>query len=141
MIGWTDHGATVRPTELDERTAKRLVEATRKGLGRKVAARLAGISPTTLFNWIRRGRKGESPYVELVAQLKEAEAHGEESLVDLIDMHAASTWQAAAWRLERRYPERYGPPKQRLQHEVTPMTPEQAAAKYRELTGKEWGEK
>lgn len=131
----------VRPTDLDERTAKRLVDATRKGLPRRVVARLAGISPTTLFNWIRRGRSGESPFVELVEQLKEAEAYGEEALVDLIDEHAKTTWQAGAWRLERRYPDRYGPPKQRLQHEIPPMTPEQAAAKYRELTGKDWGEK
>jgi hypothetical protein len=72
------------------------------------------------------------------AVIKEAQASGEEALVDIIKGHAFETWQAAAWLLERRYPERYGPPKQRLQHEVTPMTPEQAAAKYRELTGQDW---
>lgn len=107
------------------------MEATRKGLTRKVAARVAGISPTTLYKYLRED-------AEFAQRVKSAQADGEESLVDLIREHAADTWQAAAWLLERRYPDRYGPPKQRLQHEVTPMTPEQAAAKYRELTGQDW---
>jgi transposase len=111
----------------------RVVEATRKGLTRKVAARAAGVAPSTLYKELREN-------AEFSQQVKNAQADGEECLVDLIREHAAATWQAAAWLLERRYPDRYGPPKQRLQHEVTPMTPDQAKAKYRELTGKDWGE-
>jgi transposase len=121
----------VRPRTLDAEAMDRVVEATRKGLTRAVAAGLAGVSPTTLYKYLRQD-------AEFAQRVKSAQRHGEEALVDLIREHAAQTWQAAAWLLERRYPERYGPPKQRLQHEVTPMTPEQAAAKYRELTGQDW---
>jgi transposase len=120
-----------RPRALDGEAAAKVIEATRKGLTRAVAARAAGISPTTLYKELR-----ENP--QFAQAIKEAQASGEEALVDIIKGHAFETWQAAAWLLERRYPERYGPPKQRLQHEVTPMTPEQAAAKYRELTGQDW---
>lgn len=116
---------------LDAKAMDRVVEATKKGLTRSVCARLAGVSPSTLYKQMR-----EDP--EFSQRIKEASALGEEALIALIDEHAKVTWQAAAWRLERRYPERYGPPKQRLQHEITPMTPEQAAAKYRELTGRDW---
>lgn len=124
--------------ELTSAIADRLVEATSKGLIRKVAARCAGISPETFYKWLRLGRKGIEPYAQLVQRLKEAQSRGEMELVDIIKMHAADTWQAGAWLLERRYPERYAL-KQKISHEVQ-LTPEQARAKFKEITGKEWGE-
>lgn len=125
-----------RPSKLDERVAERIVQATRKGLPRRRAARLAGIHPATLFDWLARGRAGEQPYADFADRIKSAEIEGEESLVDLLREHAVETWQAAAWLLERRFPARYSL-KQRVSHEVH-MTPEQARAKYRELTGQDW---
>lgn len=123
----------MRPREFDSAAEEKVIEATRKGLTRAVAARIAGFAPTTLYRHMRVNE-------EFRQRVKEAQADGEQALIDTI--RAASSepkhWTAAAWLLERRYPERYGPPKQRLQHEVTPMTPEQALAKYRELTGKDW---
>lgn len=124
--------------ELTEAITERLVAATSKGLVRKVAARCAGISPRTLYKWLALGRKGVQPYAQLEQRLKEAQSNGEQELVDIIKMHAVDSWQAGAWLLERRYPERYAL-KQKISHEVQ-FTPEQARAKYKELTGKEWGE-
>lgn len=118
---------------MDAEKQERVIEATRKGLTRAICARLAGVAPSTLYKALRED-------AEFSQRVKTAQADGEQALIDTIRAASAEPkhWTAAAWLLERRYPERYGPPKQRLQHEVTPMTPEQAAAKYRELTGQDW---
>ncbi len=98
----------MRPTKLDDLTAQRIVDATAKGLPRDTCAKLARIHPATLYDWLRRGRAGESPYAELSDRIKEAEAKGEAELVDLIrDVAKKGTWVAAAWLLERRRPGRY----------------------------------
>lgn len=102
------------------------------------AAECGGISFETYRRWRKRGEAGEEPFCGFFAEVKEAERDAEEELLLRIREHSVETWQAGAWLLERRYPARYGPPKQRLQHEVKPMTPEQAAARYRELTGHDW---
>jgi hypothetical protein len=127
-----------RPTLLTPEVEAKIVAATSRGLRRVQAAQVARIHPATLFEWIKRGRAGESPYAEFVERLKGAESDGEDALLDLLHAHAAVTWQAGAWLLERRHPERYAL-KHRVSHEVT-FTEEQARAKYRELTGKDWGE-
>jgi transposase len=87
--------------ELDEARRRRLLEALEVGATLEVAARAAGVSAATLARW--RTRDDE------VAQ---AEARGVVAMLDAIHKAATGahggTWQAAAWRLERRYPEVYG---------------------------------
>lgn len=126
------------PIELTDKRERRILDATRKGLSRSKAARSAGISPALLYEWLARGRAGEAPFAEFVERVKLAEAEGEEVLLDLVQMHAATTWQAAKWLLEIRNPKRYVV-QQKVAHEVQ-LTPEEARAKYRAITGKEWGE-
>jgi len=77
----------------------------RKGLSRTVAAEAAGVSKDTLRNWAQRSPK-------FAAQLTQAEAQAQSVLVGIVLAAAAkmlpNTWQAAAWLLERRWPELYG---------------------------------
>lgn len=127
-----------RPTACTPERIERVLEATRKGLPRRVAAQCAGVTATTLYEWLARGRRGEAPYSDLADRIKPVEAEGEESLVDIIRAAAPKQWQAAAWLLERRYQDRYAL-RQRHLHEMQPMSEEQAKRKYRELTGQEWG--
>lgn len=70
------------------------------------SAELAGITPTTFYNWQVRAEKGESPYLELFKDLKEAEAEAQRGLLELI--HLDPSWQSKAWILERRWPAMYG---------------------------------
>jgi transposase len=126
------------PKALNESTRVRILAAIRKGMTLARAAECGGVSFETYRKWRKRGEAGEEPFCAFFAEVKEAERDAEEELLLRIREHSIETWQAAAWLLERRYPHRYGPPKQRLQHEVKPMTPEQAAARYRELTGHDW---
>lgn len=48
------------------------------------------------------------PYREFRAAVQKAEAEAEERLLGIIEDAAPNTWQAAAWMLERKYPERWG---------------------------------
>lgn len=107
-------------------------------MSRARAAAFAGVPYPTYKLWRQLGEQGKEPYASFLSQVKAAELVAEGELLDLIREHSTETWQAAAWLLERRYPERYSL-KQRLQHEVK-FTEAEARAKFRELTGKEWGE-
>lgn len=89
----------------------------------ETACGLAGISVSTLHNWLERGRKGgnrktERPYVEFLEAIKKAEAAAEASRIKLITNAAIEDWKAAAWYLERRFPDRWGR-RERVQADVT----------------------
>lgn len=51
-------------------------------MSRRTAADAARICQATLFDWIARGRDGESPYAEFVERLEQAEAKAERKVVD-----------------------------------------------------------
>lgn len=104
-----------RPTKFDAGRAKTILTYLRAGAYVETAAAAAGISKDTLYNWLRRGaRVGEKPTREELAlqQFSDAVkmAMAKAELDDLTTIRAASkkNWQAAAWRLERKYPDRWG---------------------------------
>jgi hypothetical protein len=68
-----------------------------------------GISPTTYFSWLERGRNGESPYLEFLNAVTRAERQGQVNLVRLIHSHAVRDWRAAAFLPERRPKKDWGP--------------------------------
>lgn len=79
-----------------------VLEALAAGHARWPAAALAGIGGTTLARWIE-----DDP--DLAARVAQAEALAEANHLAVITRAAeAGTWQAAAWWLERRAPERWG---------------------------------
>lgn len=107
-----------------------IVKALEGGNTHRTAAHLAGVSPGTMRNWMRRGRDGEAPFAAFVDAVKRAESTGEGELVATIRSAAADPkyWTAAAWLLERRNPKVWGR-KDRLApaqaQETKPTTPEQ----------------
>ena len=102
-------GCMARPTKLTPKTQKKILEGVRIGLTYERAALLAGITGTTFYNWKVRGEKAASGlYFEFVEALKKAESEGEAAAIQIIiDAAEDGTWQAAAWILERRHPERW----------------------------------
>ena len=50
----------------------------------------------------------ERPYARLVFDLAEARTKGKAELLAKMRKHADSEWRAAAWILERRYPDEFG---------------------------------
>jgi hypothetical protein len=69
-------------------------------------------------NWMKKGESASSgAYVEFLEAVKKAEAEAEALRVSRISKAGKEgNWQADAWYLERRYPERWG---KRIQQEVT----------------------
>jgi len=98
-----------RPTKLTPETANRIVQAVKAGATYDVAARAAGVSEATLYGWKARGaREGTGQYFEFLERVKRAEAEGELALMGHVATAMSTTWQAAAWMLERRWPDRWG---------------------------------
>jgi transposase len=98
-----------RPTKLDADVAKRITDLVRVGNYVETAAAAAGVHKVTLHRWLRRGREEESgPYHDLFEALEKAQGESESRDVALLAKAAAEDWQAAAWRLERRFPRKYG---------------------------------
>jgi len=95
--------------KLHEETHNAIVQAVRAGNYLETAASYAGISKDTLYTWLKKGRAAtKGPYREFVEAVDQAIASSEVRDLTLIGKAAEEQWQAAAWRLERRYPDRYG---------------------------------
>ena len=116
--------AAGRPTKLTSELQSRIVQAIQAGNYIETAAAYAGISKNTLFDWLRRGarekervagkprarvRKEEAPYVEFSDSVEKALAEAEvRDVVNVMKAADGGQWQASAWRLERKFPDRWG---------------------------------
>ncbi len=89
------------------------------------AALLAGISEAAFYLWMQRGqteaerleaeprakpKASEAPFVEFLEAIKKAKPLRKRALLGRIGTASADpkSWQAAAWLLERSYPEEFG---------------------------------
>lgn len=98
---------------LDDDTLDRLATMLRAGNYVTVAARAVGVAPDRLAEWLERGASSdpdERSFVELRERLDRARADAEVRHVALVAAAAAENWQAAAWLLERQYPDRWSRP-------------------------------
>lgn len=114
----------------------------RMGMYMEGAAAVLGIAKTTLYDWLRRGARGDPThgglYIELSNTINKSIAESELRDLNVIDRAAQGTerqqlvtstfldakgkevtetrktvetkfhWQAAAWKLERKHPKRWG---------------------------------
>lgn len=113
-----------RPTKFTPDVRRRILEAIRLGSTYDHAAAYGGLSDEGLRKWIRRGNDiaaqmeadeafvpndEEMAFVDFVDQLKQAEGAAVHGWLAKIEKAATEgNWQAAAWKLERRYPHVYG---------------------------------
>jgi transposase-like protein len=104
-----------RPTKLTPEVQESLVQMVRAGNYAETAAAYAGVDKTTLYDWLKRGRADrladtESPHADFSHAVEKALAHAE--ITDVLHIGAAAAdkahWPAAAWRLERRDPKKWG---------------------------------
>ena len=99
-------------TKLTPELQERLVTYLRAGNYLDVAIKCAGgIHRDTFYEWMRIGREtGEEPFASFVQAVDRAMADSEARDVALIAKAASDPklWTAAAWRLERRFPDRWG---------------------------------
>ena len=97
-------GKRGRRPVLDEDKRKAIVAIVSVGCGQNVAARYVGCAPSTI-----RRTAANDPVFD--AQLRQARSNAELSLVKNIRSAANKEqyWRAAAWALERGFPDKYAP--------------------------------
>lgn len=86
-----------------------LLHAISLGATYKMACSYAGIGESTFHKELAMGREGQdAESIEFLASIKKAEAEAGLKWLGQIEAAAQQgNWQAAAWRLERRYPQEY----------------------------------
>ncbi len=97
-----------RPTKLNDEVQRKIVDLVRVGNFLETAAEAAGLERRTVTRWLTRGSEEESgPFREFREAVEKAQAESESRDVALIAKAAKDDWQAAAWRLERKFPAKY----------------------------------
>ncbi len=87
----------------------------------RAAAPLVGVSEVTIRDWVFRGKRAqakyesggrlnpnEQMYMSFTVDAEKAQAQCIKDNLELITKHGKKKWQAAAWLLERRYPDMFG---------------------------------
>ena len=97
-----------RPTKCNPKTIARIAKVLALGGTINSACRAGGIDTATYYSWLRRGEEGEDPFVGFLSAVKESQAVAEHKALSIINEAMLDHWQAAAWLLERRYPDDYG---------------------------------
>lgn len=111
-----------RPSKLTAELQSRICDAIRAGNYIETASAYAGISKDTLYNWMKKGarekervagtsrsiRKKEQIYVDFSDAVEKALAEAEVRDLIIISNAAKNDWKAAAWKLERKFPKKWG---------------------------------
>lgn len=123
-------GTQGRPSKLTDELVETLVQMLRAGNYIGVCCHAVRITRQTFAYWMKRGttdRPEDAPYREFRERVEQARAEGEVRNVTNIARAAIESWQAAAWLLERQYPERWGRPSSPQRREAPPEdTPREA---------------
>lgn len=114
---------TGRPCKLTPKLRESICSALRAGNYIETAAIINGVNKTSLYAWLKKGgeerrrleggrnrkpTKKAKPYLDFLNAVEKAQGQAEARDVALIGQAAVSQWQAAAWRLERKFPSRWG---------------------------------
>jgi hypothetical protein len=83
-----------------EETVNIILESIAKGLKQKDAAILAGISEDTLSRW-------KSENADFAGKVRQKEIENKKRYIEIILEASKTSWQAAAWWLERNYPDEF----------------------------------
>jgi hypothetical protein len=125
------HVGLVGPkTLLTNELTDQLATILRAGNYLGVALRAVGLHRRTFHDWMKRGtseRERDAEFRVFRERIRKARAEGEVRNVAHIARAAVQSWQAAAWLLERQYPERWARPttrELRLDEEAPTGTPE-----------------
>ena len=107
-----------RPTKLTPDIQSEIVELLKAGNYIETACAVAGLHKSTFYDWMKIADASthKNKYTNFSDAVKKAMAWAEARDVAIIARHSEKYWQAAAWRLERKFPERWGRQKMEIQH-------------------------
>lgn len=98
-----------RPSKFTPETKKKLLDAIRMGNYREPSCNYAGISVSTFYAWLQKGRRQKKgQFVEFLEAVTRAEAEAEVRMVAQWQAQIPKDWRAARDFLARRFPERWG---------------------------------
>lgn len=127
-----------RPEKLTPELQQKIVDAIRMGAYIETASAYAGINKSTLYDWMKRGARAKSgKYKEFSDAIEKALAESEMRDLAVIAKASQENWQAAAWRLERKFPDRWGRRKAKSEIEKIEAETEFIREKTRLLKGAE----
>jgi transposase len=99
---------------------EKILTALSKGATYNLTCGYAGIGYNTFNEWMKKGKAltdmfeeqienhPHKVYYDLYCDVKRVESYAALKWLEKIDAAANVHWQAAAWKLERRYPNEYG---------------------------------
>jgi hypothetical protein len=117
-------------TKLTDKLQEDLAEYLEAGLFITKACEAVGLGETTFFSWLR----GTAPrHRQFQARIARARAKAEGDALVCVKRAARDDWRAAAWFLERSFPESWGP--QRMNPDTWGSQPPRRV----EVTGPEGG--
>ena len=98
-----------RPTKLTPDVQELIVVGINAGLTFRLSCGLAGVNPATFYRWLEKGETAKSgAFREFCDTVSRAKADSALRLVSQIMLQAPTDWRAAAFLLERRFPDDYG---------------------------------
>lgn len=95
-------------TKLTPELQEKIIKYIKGGNYIVIACQAVGISEVTYYDWIKRGKAGEEPFLKFLKSIKKAKAEAEIKYVSIVQNVANRSWQAAAWWLERTNWKRWG---------------------------------
>lgn len=98
-----------RPSKLTPELTAEMTKLIEAGNYLETAAAACGVDRETVRRWMKRGaRQSKGPHAEFCGAIKGAEARAEARALVRIRMAGVKQWQAEAWYLERKFPQRWG---------------------------------
>ena len=98
-----------RPTKLTPDVQELIVVGINAGLTFGLTCARAGVNPATFYRWLEKGETAKSgAFREFCDTVSRAKADSAMRLVSQITLQAPTDWRAAAFLLERRFPDDYG---------------------------------
>jgi len=102
-------GVLGRPLALTPELQERIVKQIEAGNYVDTACRVCGISKKTYYEWFKRAKQGEQPFLDFRDAVEMAGARAESNHVTMLAIAAQKGKIAASmWWLERKLPKRYG---------------------------------
>ena len=98
-----------RKTKLTPEVQEIIVDGINAGLTLGLTCARAGVARSTFYDWLEKGEAAKSGVLmEFSDTVSRARADSAMRLVSQITLQAPTDWRAAAFLLERRFPDDYG---------------------------------
>ena len=96
-----------RPTKLTKEIINEICQLLRAGSYIETACNFVGLHKDTYYRWAKEGARAKGGIKKIFSDsVKKAIAEAE--IRDLEEIRKNDSWQSKAWRLERRFPDRWG---------------------------------